>query len=183
MIKLKVERYPLLDNKPALMRAYKQTTLKDGDGDAWVERKEFPALIRNVFYFNKLFHVFDAIDRDDDRRVDEQEFLKSASLIGLTLPADQLKQEFSLMDRNGGGLVLFDEMAPALMIRNKRLFQAPATRVIMPWPACVGAGPAARSSLASLAWYASKGCPSSLEMPTRYRKHSWLSGCSSCICS
>jgi hypothetical protein len=26
-------------SKPALMRAYKKTTLKDGDGDPWVERK------------------------------------------------------------------------------------------------------------------------------------------------
>ena len=29
--KLVVERYPLLDSKPALMRAFKQTTVRDAD--------------------------------------------------------------------------------------------------------------------------------------------------------
>ena len=29
-----------LNNKPALMRAYKKTILKDGDGDDWVEKKD-----------------------------------------------------------------------------------------------------------------------------------------------
>lgn len=31
--------YPILNNSRALMRAYKKTTLKDGDGDAYVEKK------------------------------------------------------------------------------------------------------------------------------------------------
>ncbi|EGD82612.1 hypothetical protein, variant [Salpingoeca rosetta] len=107
--KLVVERYPLLDHKPALMRAYKQTTLKDGDGDAWVERREFPALIRNIFYFNKLFHVFDVIDRDDDRRLDFDEFKRGLGEIGLSIPTSEARAEFDLMDMNDGGIVLFDE--------------------------------------------------------------------------
>ena len=35
-------------SKPTLMRAYKKTTLKDGDGDAWVDRKEFAAFLQNA---------------------------------------------------------------------------------------------------------------------------------------
>lgn len=31
-----VEQYPVLNHKPALMRAYKKTTERDGDGDPWV---------------------------------------------------------------------------------------------------------------------------------------------------
>merc|ERR1712224_573470 len=44
--KLVVEAYPLLNHKPALMRAYKLTISKKGggDGDDWVQRKEFKAL-------------------------------------------------------------------------------------------------------------------------------------------
>ena len=39
-------RYPLLNNKPALMRAYKQTCLKEGgNGDAYIDPQEFPMLI------------------------------------------------------------------------------------------------------------------------------------------
>ena len=41
-----VAKYPLLNCKPALMRAYKQTCLKDGgDGDAFIEPHEFPMLL------------------------------------------------------------------------------------------------------------------------------------------
>eukprot|EP00045_Choanoeca_perplexa_P010618 m.109156 g.109156 ORF g.109156 m.109156 type:complete len:772 (-) comp15337_c0_seq4:117-2432(-) len=107
--KLVVERYPLLDSKPALMRAFKQTTLKDGDGDAWVERAEFPALLRNIFIFNKLFTVFDKLDSDQDDRLDLDEFRKGAVHAGLKLSPEQLTQEFQRIDVNNGGLVLFDE--------------------------------------------------------------------------
>ena len=36
-----VNAFPILDHKPALMRAFKRTTLKEGDGDDWVQRHEF----------------------------------------------------------------------------------------------------------------------------------------------
>ena len=55
-------------SKPALMRAYKKTTLKDGDGDAWVEKKEFVAMIQNMFLFQSMWDLFDDIDTEDDRR-------------------------------------------------------------------------------------------------------------------
>merc|ERR1711988_1483177 len=105
-----VERYPLLNNKPALMRAYKQTCLKEGgDGDAWVEPKEFPQLLVNLFYFNKLFQVFEQVDTDDDRRMDEKEFIAGLGKLGMNLPDDEAKAEFDEMDSNDGGIVLFDE--------------------------------------------------------------------------
>merc|ERR1719378_1502974 len=69
--KLCVEKFPLLNHKPALMRAYKLTISKagGGDGDDWVERKEFKRLLVNLFYFNKIFWVFDQVDNDKDRRL------------------------------------------------------------------------------------------------------------------
>ena len=36
-----VEQFPLLNHKPALMRAFITTTKREGDGDDWVERHEF----------------------------------------------------------------------------------------------------------------------------------------------
>merc|ERR1712166_3579 len=108
--KLMVQRYPPLNHKPALMRAYKQTCLKEGgDGDAWVEPNEFPMLLANLFYFNKLFQCFDQVDTDDDRRLDEKEFLESLSRLSLDLSEDEAKAEFDAMDSNDGGIVLFDE--------------------------------------------------------------------------
>ena len=49
-----VQKFPLLNNKFALMRAYKYTTMQEGDKDAWVEKTEFRSLLKNLFYFNKV---------------------------------------------------------------------------------------------------------------------------------
>lgn len=70
---------------------------------------EFPALLRNLFYFNKLFAAFDGIDQDDDRRIDFNEFTQGLNFVGLNLPQDEAEVEFDKLDRNGGGVVLFDE--------------------------------------------------------------------------
>ena len=108
--KLVVRKYPLLNNKPALMRAYKQSTKGDGgDGDDWVAPKEFPALICNLFYFNKLFKAFKQVDADNDRRLDFAEFKAGLDLIGMNIDDVEAREEFDQMDSNEGGIVLFDE--------------------------------------------------------------------------
>jgi hypothetical protein len=108
--KLMVYSYPKLNNKKALMRAYKQTCLMDGgDGDAWVEPHELPQLLVNLFYFNKLYAAFIDIDRDFDRRLDKNEFYLGAKKLGLKLKRKAANKEFEEMDANDGGVVLFDE--------------------------------------------------------------------------
>ncbi len=106
---LQVEKYAVLNSKPALMRAYKQTTQRDGDGDAWVERPEFPSLLRNLVYFNKLFAAFDDVDGDDDRRLTLEEFRSGCVKVGLKISPGEVDKAFASMDTNGGGKVLFDE--------------------------------------------------------------------------
>ena len=103
-----VERYPLLNSKPALMRAYKKTTLKDGNGDDWVQRREFIKLLRNLFYFNRVYLVFDEIDTDDDRRIDLEEFKNGFECLNMS--ADyKAETVFVEIDKNGGGYILFNE--------------------------------------------------------------------------
>lgn len=97
-----------LNNKPALMRAYKKTTLVDGDGDDWVEKHEFHALLLNIVWFNKLWQVFSVMD-GGDRRIDVDEFTRSLSSMGLQLSPQEAAEEFKKMDTNGGGQVLFVE--------------------------------------------------------------------------
>lgn len=97
-----------LNNKPALMRAYKKTILKDGDGDDWVEKREFHALLLNIFWFNKLWQIFDAVD-GDDRRMDINEFTAGLSRLGLNISPSDAQAEFQKIDTNGGGQVLFVE--------------------------------------------------------------------------
>jgi len=97
-----------LNNKPALMRAYKKTILKDGDGDDWVEKKEFHALLLNLFWMNKLWLIFAGMD-GDDRRMDFQEFYQGMPKLGLQLSQADAMKEFKSIDKNGGGQVLFVE--------------------------------------------------------------------------
>lgn len=107
--KLIVSKYPVLNNKSALMRAYKKTTLKDGDGDAWVEKKEFRALLHNILYFTKVWDVFDDIDTGDDQRMNLAEFCRGVARLKVKLKCSELKATFNKIDSNSGGQVLFQE--------------------------------------------------------------------------
>jgi len=108
--KFVVELYPVLNHKPALMRAYKATINSEAaDGDDWVDKKEFKMLLANLVFFNKLFWLFDNVDGDKDRRMNFQEFKECCCFAGCQMNESQLQQEFRSIDRNGGGIVLFDE--------------------------------------------------------------------------
>merc|ERR1712087_25322 len=102
-----VESYPLLNHKPALMRAYKKT-IREGNGDDWVQKKEFKALLGSLFYFNKIFWIFNETD-GDDRRMTMPEFRKCLSLFNVQMSAQDAQSEFRKIDKNGGGIILFDE--------------------------------------------------------------------------
>lgn len=109
--KLVGEKYPLLNQKPALMRAYKKTT---GKGTAastdcdFVEFAELGDLLKNLFYFNRLYHIFDKIDTDDDKRIDLAELKRGFPLLKLE-GKHNVDEVFRAIDTNGGGIILFDE--------------------------------------------------------------------------
>merc|ERR1719188_1208973 len=105
-----VENYPLLNHKPALMRAYKATIHGAGsNNDDWVQKKEFKALLGNLFYFNKLFWLFHKADPDNDRRLTYKEFCFCLNVCGAKMSQDEMRRDFQKVDRNGGGIILFDE--------------------------------------------------------------------------
>ena len=76
-----VELYPGYDHKPVLMRAYKAA---DVDQDGLIERREFRKLLHYLVYFNNLWHKFEEIDSDGDRRLTEAEFVKGCAVVGVT---------------------------------------------------------------------------------------------------
>lgn len=109
--KLVVERYPLLNKKPALMRAYKHATGKPETSSTDCALVEFPQLgelLKALFYYNRVYHVFDKIDTDDDRRIDLDEFKAGFSVLGLD-KKHKVEQVFKEIDLNAGGIILFDE--------------------------------------------------------------------------
>jgi hypothetical protein len=46
---------------------------------------------------------------DDDRRIDPAEFKAGLKYVGMSLSAAEADAEFKSIDKNGGGIVLFDE--------------------------------------------------------------------------
>lgn len=101
--------FQILANQPALLRAYKRTALKGGNGDERVQWREFPALLRNTIVFNKLWTAFDDIDTSDDRRIDFTEFCRGCSQLGLAMDVSQCENVFDEIDSNDNGEILFDE--------------------------------------------------------------------------
>ena len=118
-----VQSFPQLNNKAALRRAFIRTTSKDGDGDDWVQRREFKALMVNVIYFNRAFELFDSIDTGRDQRVDFEEYFAAVGRLGLGLDRKQALDEFQRIDSNGGGQLLFDEFCEWLVDINSFKFK------------------------------------------------------------
>merc|ERR1719384_3017357 len=102
-----LQEFPLLNHKPALMRAYKRT-IKEGNGDDWVQKKEFKALLGAIFYFNKIYWLFDEVN-GDDRRLTFNEFKQGLVILGVSMNDQDVQREFRTIDKNGGGVILFDE--------------------------------------------------------------------------
>jgi len=112
--KLVVERYPQLNHKPALMRAFKWacSAAGGGDGDSWVEKKEFRTLLSALVFYNRIFKVFLKMDGGEDvsdRRLDLDEFVRGCDAMQLGLTRRAAEDVFRKLDANGQGMVLFDE--------------------------------------------------------------------------
>jgi len=107
--KFVVESYPVLNHKPALMRAYKKTIQEMNEADEFCHKKDFKCLLGNLFYFNKLFWLFDGVDEDKDRRMTVQEFKMCLVNAGMQVSEARAQSYFKEIDKNGGGVILFDE--------------------------------------------------------------------------
>ena len=91
------------------MRAYKRTVGRDGDGDDFVEYPAgFKRLVCNIFYFNKLWSVFEEIDTSGDRKIDFGEFCRGLARLEMSMTVRQAEAEFDRLDENESGSVLFD---------------------------------------------------------------------------
>ena len=100
-----VELWPKLNNKPAIMRAYKAA---DVSGEGFVTRKEFMFFLKFLTYYNNLWADFDAIDTSDDRRITKEEFRVAAAKVA-KIGKRNPDEVFVEIDVNGGGFILFDE--------------------------------------------------------------------------
>jgi Ca2+-binding EF-hand superfamily protein len=105
-----VETWPEFNNKPALMRAYKAA---DRNKTGFLSKREFIAFLRYLVAYTNLFNTFCAMDASGDRRLTEEEFVIGCSLIDELkhLSEKERRAEFRRVDKNSGGVILFDEFA------------------------------------------------------------------------
>ncbi|CAF4074719.1 unnamed protein product [Rotaria magnacalcarata] len=101
--------YPQLGiKKNAIMRAYKAA---DASGNGFVELKEFAKILELLHYYNHISLLFEELDTNDDHRISYTEFKRGFELLGEeTDDESYLKNEFSQIDTNHGGFILFDEV-------------------------------------------------------------------------
>ncbi|CAG8792552.1 887_t:CDS:2, partial [Dentiscutata erythropus] len=100
--------YPQFNSKKkVIMRAYKEA---DASKNGYVEIDEFGLLLDSLNYFYELYEIFQKIDKDNDGRINFDDFKKGRKVLKLTESSDaELKTEFEKIDLNHGGLILFDE--------------------------------------------------------------------------
>ena len=110
----------VFDAKPPIIRAFqlaknavpaKPGKLASGlNPDDYLEWREFKIFLKALRQRFEYFEAFKAIDQGHDGRISLQEFTAAKPLIEKWVgPIADAKKEFSLIDANGGGQILFDE--------------------------------------------------------------------------
>jgi Ca2+-binding EF-hand superfamily protein len=97
--------YHAYNHQSALIRAYQAADTSD---DGFIERHEFAKLLHYLVYFNNLWHKFEQIDADGDRRLTHHEFLRGCRVVGIQLSQEASAEQF-LKICEPGGHVLFGE--------------------------------------------------------------------------
>ena len=114
--KLIATMYPKFDNKPALIRAYHAA---DTNGNGLISKKEFKSLWEYIEYFNRVWHKFEAMDKNNDRKLNLDEFkTMSCELFDTKFKDKEAAYVFELIDTNNGGAITFTEFC-SFMIKRK----------------------------------------------------------------
>ncbi|GAB5357416.1 hypothetical protein AAMO2058_000372800, partial [Amorphochlora amoebiformis] len=123
MVALKYEKNVKIAVKKSVHRAHRAARGysqpgKSTSGDDYVELNEFPIFVRFFRDDLKLLTTYTAMDTNDDMRLDFSEFKamvpKLSNKLGIHLP-DNLESIFLEIDRDGGGLILYDEFASYIL--------------------------------------------------------------------
>ena len=104
----------IFDAKPAIMRAFQIakncTKSKRGDvGDDYIEFKEFRFFLLSLRQYFEYWQAFSRVDENSDDRISLIEFKNAQEKIEVWVGTIDPEQEFKAIDKNGGGMILFDE--------------------------------------------------------------------------
>jgi len=115
----------VFDAKPAIIRAFQiaknvtKSKRSDGVGDDYIEFKEFRFFLLSLRQYFEYWAAFMRTDADGDRRINLQEFLAArAKIMQWVGPIGDMEGEFKKIDKNGGGVILFDEFVQWAISKN-----------------------------------------------------------------
>jgi Ca2+-binding EF-hand superfamily protein len=110
------EKYPMLNHKHALREAFNFATGTEGggDGDAYIEKKEFVMLLHALLLFNKLWVLFEKT-AGADAKLTLEEYGRAMELMGAD--DSNFEEDFKAMDISGDGTVSFEEVCVAFATR------------------------------------------------------------------
>lgn len=103
--------------KPAIMRAFQAAKKANPDSRArlgadYITRSEFRLLLIYLRRYFELFLMFEGIDANNDRRLTAEEFAAAAQKVEVWgIKSFYPELHFKNIDKNGGGMILFDEFA------------------------------------------------------------------------
>jgi len=115
----------VFDAKPAIIRAYQiakdvtKSKRSDGVGDDYIEFREFRFFLLSLRQYFEYWAAFSRTDTDGDRRISLVEFVDAkAKIMEWVGPIGDMESEFKKIDKNGGGVVLFDEFVEWAISKN-----------------------------------------------------------------
>ena len=111
-----LELSEIFDAKPSIIRAYQYAKnyspvkgSKNTRGDNYLEKKELRVFLIALRQRFEYFEAFKKIDTGGDGRINLREFKNAELLIEKWVGPIQSEVEFSTIDKNKGGFILFDE--------------------------------------------------------------------------
>lgn len=116
--------YEIFEAKPVIMRAF-QTAKSANDkkntskrGPDYVERCEFRLLLVYLRQYFELWQMFQMVDTSGDRRISLEEFKQALDKIASWgFKIDDAQAEFKAIDKDSGGMLLFDEFAQWALVK------------------------------------------------------------------
>merc|ERR1719431_425375 len=113
----------LFDAKPAIMRAFQiakdsKPSTRVNLGDDYIELKEFKFFLLSLRQYFEYYVAFVRVDENSDKRISLDEFKSAQDKIESWVGKIDAEVEFSKIDSNGGGFILFDEFCKWAIKKN-----------------------------------------------------------------
>mmetsp|Transcript_30142 Transcript_30142/g.90310 ORF Transcript_30142/g.90310 Transcript_30142/m.90310 type:complete len:1889 (-) Transcript_30142:203-5869(-) len=110
--KVMAQRYPLLANEQALLKAYQWITLADRvELSDNISVQDFPHLMINTLTFSRIFTCVQNFTVGEDRHFTKEDFYQSVRLLGTGMSKKEALAEFENLDLHGSRSVPFDVFA------------------------------------------------------------------------